>query len=105
MRERSIIRFPFIFALHDRMRSIFRPVLPDEAMKNPAVSFYAKRSDLILASLTINLLALALPIMTLQVYDRILVSENIGTVRVLAAGVCVVIVLDGILRLDRKSVV
>ncbi len=105
MRERSIIRFPFIFALHDRMRSIFRPVLPDEAMKNPAVSFYAKRSDLILASLTINLLALALPIMTLQVYDRILVSENIGTVRVLAAGVCVVIVLDGILRLVRSYVV
>ena len=99
------LRLPFISALQEHVRSVLRPMLPDEAVKNPAVSFNTKRSHLILASLAINLLALALPIMTLQVYDRILVSENLGTVRVLASGVCVVIVLEGILRLVRSYVI
>lgn len=105
MSETGVLHLPYISALLEYVRSVLRPVLPDEALKNPAVSFNTKRSHLILASLTVNLLALALPIMTLQVYDRILVSENLGTVRVLAAGVCVVIVLEGMLRLVRSYVI
>lgn len=88
-----------------RIRKIQRPLMHEEAVKNPPVSFNIKRSQLILASLIVNLLGLALPIVALQVYDRILVSENVGTVHALAAGVCVVIVLQGILRLARSYVI
>lgn len=84
---------------------LFRPFLNKEAFKSPSLSFDVKNSYLVIASLAINLLGLALPIMILQVYDRILVSENIGTVRVLVAGVCVVILLEGVLRLARAYVV
>lgn len=89
----------------DRFMSMLHPALPDEAIKRPAVSFDVKRTHLILASLSINLLALALPIMTLQVYDRILVNENIATLYVLATGVCVVVVMEVILRLGRAYVI
>jgi len=88
-----------------RIRGLVFPSLAPEALKNPPVSFSVERSKLILASFAINLLSLALPIMTLQVYDRILVSQNIGTIRVLAGGICVVVVLEAILRLSRAYVI
>jgi len=81
------------------------PHLPEEAMQHPPVSFRAPRGQLAVASLIINLLSLALPILTLQVYDRLLVSENIGTLRVLAVGVVVALFLDMILRLGRSYII
>jgi len=57
--------------------------------------------DLLLSSLTINILSLALPTMTLQVYDRILPNPGSGTLPVLIIGVGVAVVLETILRLGR----
>ena len=85
--------------------SVFIPDLAGESVRQPPVSFAAKYSNLIMASLVINVLSLALPIMTLQVYDRILVSENIGTVNVLATGVFVIVILEAIIRLTRSYVI
>ncbi|NOQ47295.1 MAG: hypothetical protein GQ559_11625 [Desulfobulbaceae bacterium] len=42
---------------------------------------------LVLSSLVINLLALAMPIMMLQTYDRILPSHGYGTLTLLVFGV------------------
>ncbi|MDH5723647.1 MAG: ABC transporter transmembrane domain-containing protein [Alphaproteobacteria bacterium] len=81
------------------------PHLPEEAMQHPPVSFSVPKTQLAVASLIINLLSLALPILTLQVYDRLLVSQNIGTLRVLASGVVVVVFLDIILRLGRSYII
>lgn len=58
--------------------------------------------DLLLASLAINILSLALPTMTLQVYDRILPNPGSGTLPVLITGVCVAVVLETIMRLGRS---
>lgn len=80
----------------------FLPRLPEAAIQNPPLSFRVPRGQLALSSLIINLLSLALPILTLQVYDRLLVSHNLGTLRVLAAGVVIVVFLDVILRLGRS---
>lgn len=57
--------------------------------------------DIILGSFTINILSLALPTMTLQVYDRILPNPGSGTLPVLVTGVCVAVLLETILRLGR----
>lgn len=56
---------------------------------------------LLLCSLAINLLSLALPVMTLQAYDRILPNEGSGTLAVLTVGVCVAVLLEAVLRLCR----
>lgn len=56
---------------------------------------------LLLATIAINLLSLALPIMTLQVYDRVLPNPDSGTLPVLMIGVCVAIACETCLRLAR----
>jgi len=60
---------------------------------------------LLLATLAINILSLALPVMTLQVYDRILPNPGTGTLPVLITGVCLAILLEAILRLSRAYVI
>lgn len=60
--------------------------------------------SLILSTLTINLLSLALPITTLQVYDRILPNNGTGTMIVLGVAVCVAVALETCLRLARTYV-
>lgn len=79
--------------------------LPEEAFQEPELAYSSGTFTFVLSSLCINLLALALPILILQVYDRILVSENVGTLYVLAAGVCMIVVVEGVLRLMRAYLV
>lgn len=58
-----------------------------------------------LASMAINVLSLAVPVMTLQVYDRILPNSGSGTLPVLVSGVCIAIMLEAILRLARSHTI
>lgn len=53
--------------------------------------------DLAVATLAIYVLSPALPIMTLQVYDRILPNTGTGTLSVLVVGVCVAVGLEVVL--------
>lgn len=57
--------------------------------------------SLLLSTLAINILSLALPVMTTQVYNRILPNPDSGTLPVLVTGVCVAIFLETILRMSR----
>lgn len=61
--------------------------------------------SLLLCTLAINILSLALPVMTLQVYDRILPNPGTGTLSVLITGVCLAICLEAILRLTRAYII
>ena len=61
--------------------------------------------SLFLSTFAINILSLALPVMTLQVYDRILPNPGTGTLPVLIAGVCLAVVLEAVLRLCRAVVI
>jgi len=58
----------------------------------------------LLASLTINILSLALPVVILQVYDRILPNAATSTLLLLVLGLCTVLVIDGFLRMARSYV-
>jgi len=55
-----------------------------------------------LSSLTINLLALAMPVMMLQAYDRILPNFGYGTLSLLVSGVLVAVLLEIALRIARS---
>ncbi len=63
-----------------------------------------KRWDILLASLLINLATLALPLVILQVYDRILPNQATDTFSLLVFGLLVAAVLDGILRVARSAI-
>lgn len=63
----------------------------------------APRPDVIAISLVMHLLALALPMALLQIYDRILPAQAVGTAVVLIAGVAAAIVLEAFLRYGRTA--
>lgn len=57
---------------------------------------------LVLATLVINILGLAMPLMMLQTYDRIIPNHGVGTLVLLISGVGCAAVLEVILRLARS---
>lgn len=88
-----------------RCRNLWMPSFGKEATQTPTVSFTTRRTSLVAVSFVSNLLSLALPIMTLQIYDRILVSQSENTLHVLMAGVVIAVILESVLRLCRSYVV
>ncbi len=67
--------------------------------------FQISTLSLVLTAIAINFFSLALPIMTLQVYDRILPNPGTGTFPILIIGACVAVFLEAVLRLCRSYVV
>ncbi|MGN5139248.1 ABC transporter transmembrane domain-containing protein [Aeromonas sp. 164P] len=61
----------------------------------------ALRGDLLLVTAVIHVLALALPLALLHIYDRILPSQSYGTALVLVLSVGLAIVLEAFLRYGR----
>ncbi len=57
--------------------------------------------SIILSSTVINMLALALPLVILQVYDRVLPNQAMGTLYVLAASLAGAVAAESILKLAR----
>lgn len=55
-----------------------------------------------LASLTINILSLSLPLFSIQIYDRILTNKAVGTLQVLLVVVITCIALEATLRIIRN---
>lgn len=58
----------------------------------------------LLGSLTLNLLSLGLPVVILQVYDRIIPNQAIETFAVLILGLAAILVLDGFIQIGRAYI-
>ena len=59
----------------------------------------------ILAALIVNLLAFAMPLFTMNVYDRIIPNKSVATLWVLAIGVGLALALDFVLRIARARLI
>lgn len=60
--------------------------------------------ELVIAGLFINVLALALPLSLLQVYNRIVPNKSLSTLGVLVVGVLLAVMFEGVLRVLRSYV-
>jgi len=59
----------------------------------------------LLAALIVNMLALAMPLFTMHVYDRVLPNKAVSTLWVLALGVVLALALDFVLRIARARLI
>lgn len=73
-----------------KRRKRSNPILQQQ-FRPPAVW---RKQTLLLASLGINILALAMPIVILQVYDRIIPNRTIATFTFIALGTIGLVILD-----------
>ena len=62
------------------------------------------RADVLVASFTLNLLALVMPVVILQTYDRIVPNNSLETLLLLVLGVVAALVFDAFLRLGRTYI-
>ena len=65
----------------------------------------AMPTDVLAASVVINLLGLALPLAILQVYDRIVPQAATATLTFLVIGICVALAVETVLRIARGHVI
>lgn len=70
----------------------------------PIVSFWKDYSEVLLCSLFINFLALALPLYTMNIYDRVAINYSLPTLVVLTMGVCLAIVFDFFFKTSRSYI-
>lgn len=64
---------------------------------------FAEASAIVTSTVMINLLALAVPLGVLMIYDRIIPNQSLPTLAVLIFGISVIVGIDLILRLVRLS--
>lgn len=62
-------------------------------------------ANVILATVLVNLFAVAMPLFTLNVYDRVLPNKAISTLWVLAIGLAIVLIFDLILKVVRGAII
>jgi len=70
----------------------------------PVRDNWSSWAQIVVAALGVNILALALPIFVMNVYDRVIPSLSFITLWTLAIGVALALILDVILKLIRTSV-
>ncbi|HHO59398.1 MAG TPA: ATP-binding cassette domain-containing protein, partial [Thiotrichales bacterium] len=61
-----------------------------------------RKPSVITASLMINILALGLPMVILQVYDRIIPNQALGSFALLMGGLVIIILVDSLLKIFRS---
>ena len=74
-------------------------------LDNPEFKFEFEMREILVCTLVINLLSLALPIMVLQVYDRVMVNYSYDMLIVFAVATCILIILESVLRCIRAYII
>jgi ATP-binding cassette subfamily C protein LapB len=70
----------------------------------PVARYRGRYAEILLSSLFINLLILAVPLYTLNVYDRVVINFAEETLIVLTTGVCIALIFDFIFKTLRSYI-
>jgi len=76
----------------------FTSICDGEFVREPSVPV-----SVISASLSVNLLALALPLSIMQIYDRVIPNHSMATLAYLFLGLSVAIAIDFVLKISRSA--
>jgi ATP-binding cassette subfamily C protein LapB len=74
-------------------------------IKTPSVGLLQIPPNIVLGSIVINLLGFALPLVVLQVYDRVIPNQSLGTLLLLVGGAILCIIAELALRLARAYII
>lgn len=86
------------------MDSAPRDVLPTLSRLGSVRRLPGSMVDILISSFFINLVGLALPVVILQIYDRIIPNTATGTLALLLLGVATALTLETLLRLGRSFI-
>lgn len=75
--------------------------LPKNAFIDPKAGYSPSSLEIGISSFAINILGLAMSLVTMQVYDRILAHHGIGTLNMLCIGAAIAILVETVLKLTR----
>ena len=100
----------FYRLLNPMRKSLPRPAEAEICVPSPGrgltgsfdLDFSTIPGSVIWTSLAINVLGLALPLVALQIYDRILPNQATSTLAMLMLGLGIVIVLDTVMKISRS---
>ncbi len=70
----------------------------------PIAEFPWKRADVLVSTICLNVFALILPIVILQLYDRIIPNQSLNTLSMLGFGVAIAVVFEALLRIARSYI-
>jgi len=87
--------------LQDRIKQLRNPTQAQRSVGSLS-PFIGERSTIIAASIIINILALAFPLLMLQLYDRILPHQSLDTLTIVAFAVAIAIALESVVRVVRS---
>ncbi len=99
MTAETIVNTPSSEQTTDNPKKFIRHIVKQDGL------FLTDHVLIALATLTMSFLSLSVPIMTLQVYDRILSNPDGGTLPILLGGVIVALLIEGLIRIGRSYLV
>lgn len=106
---KSYTGFCYIFLLKDQASAVdLSHIETSHALDwfwNPLISFWDRYAEVLVATTFINILALAIPLYTLNIYDRVVVNFVEDTLVVLTIGVITAIVFDFFFKTIRIHIV
>lgn len=79
-----------------------RPPRPRPSFRPPIAGLHGHRFDVFFAAFWTNVLSLSLPVVILQVYDRVIPNGSLNSLALFIAGLGCVLVIDAILNLVRS---
>ena len=91
-----------IRAIGQRIHDVFQP--PKSMQGTWFANLIRVPKRIIAASFVINMLALGMPLVILQIYDRIIPNQSYNTLFYLMSGLVVVMVIDTILKVIRSHI-